>query len=86
MTLRGALNVSSAVMIVASLLMTFFSYTIKSWVEDVNAEIKNAKQLELKMEPRLTKVEAEQRLTWDNIDRRLQGIEKNIDKLIEVRR
>lgn len=83
MTLRGALNLGSASMILASMLMAFFSYAVNSWVDNVEAAIENLRQTETQIIPRVSKMEAESEISWKNTERRLANIENKIDRLIE---
>ncbi len=67
MTIRGALNLTSVLLILCNLLFVFSIWVSKSWVENVQA-----------LEPRVMKLETTLELELRGIRRELQEIKQKI--------
>lgn len=82
MTLKSSINMATATLILMSLLFAYFTWSSKNWVESVNAQITTQEERYVAVQPRLTKIEVENSMHWQETDRRLQTIETKIDRVL----
>ena len=72
MSLKASINAATITMILMGVLFSFFTYTSKSWIEEINT-----------LEPRVNRLETKFIEEEKNTDRRLVSIEVKIDRLLE---
>lgn len=84
MSLKSSINMATATLILMSLLFAYFTWSSKNWVESVNAQITTAEQRYVEVQPRLTKIETENSMRWQETDRRLMGIENKLEKVLSI--
>lgn len=84
MSLKATINMATATLVVMSILFAFFTWSSKSWVEGVNAQILDHEHSITAVQPRLTKIETENTMHWSETERRLSGIEVKLDKVLSI--
>lgn len=82
MTLKGSINMATATLIAISLLFAFFTWSSKSWIEGVNAQMLVEERRFTEIQPKIAKIETEGQMHWAEVDRRLAAIESKIDRVL----
>ena len=84
MGLKASINMATATLIVISILFAYFTWSSKTWIENVDAQLVVQEQRFVEIQPRLTKIEVVDGMHWQDTDRRLTGIEGKLDKVLSV--
>ena len=85
MTLRGSINMASAVLILTGILFAYFTFSTKRWIEGIESRINMQESMAQNIAPKIVKIESESSVKWIDMERRLGSIETKLDRILEHR-
>jgi len=82
MTLKGSINLASAILVFTGVLFAFFTFTSKRWIDTIESKIGTQEAAAYNSERRIIKLESEFPLKWMEVDRRLQSIDEKLERML----
>lgn len=81
MGLKNQLTLTSALSILCTVLIAYFTWSAKNWVEGVEARADDTAIKQQQLENKVSNMDVKQTLHWDAISRQLEKIDSKLDKL-----
>lgn len=85
MSIKGALNITAMLMSITTGLGSFATWTLYNAYHMAISEFEHMREYRQQMEVRIEKLETQDGLHWDQVQRDLKDIKGKIDSVFELR-
>lgn len=81
MGLKNQLTLTSVLSIMCTVLVAYFTWSAKNWIEGIEARAEETTSKQQQLENKVSNIDLKQTLQWDSVSRQLEKIDSKLDKL-----